>query len=239
MTAVAAKKIKLGLLGANGRMGAEVRKLLAEKRFADRVELVASNGSGDPFDPLFAADVWVEFSSPKAVTLLLEEAARRKSKIPFVIGSTGWTPAETAAVEAAAAFAPILRASNFSLGVFLCRATLRDWSAYSELEGWKVTMRELHHTRKKDAPSGTALSLREAFGREIPITSVREGDIVGIHEVILESATEKLTLIHEAKSRAVFAEGALEAAIRLATIAPETLPKRVLGLDDLYLSRGA
>lgn len=236
---MAAKKLKLGLLGAGGRMGGEVRKLLEEPRFADRLELVAAPGADDPLDPLFDAEVWLEFSSPKAVTILLAEARRRKTGIPFVIGSTGWSPGETTAVDEAAKAMPILRASNFSLGVFLCRAALRDWSKAPELADWRVTMRELHHTRKKDAPSGTALSLREALGREIAITSVREGDIVGIHEVILESATEKLTLIHEAKSRAVFAEGALEAAIRLATAVPGTLPKRVLGLEDLYLSRGA
>ncbi|MBS1963439.1 MAG: hypothetical protein JST04_14585 [Bdellovibrionales bacterium] len=233
------KKLKLGLVGAGGRMGTEVRKLLAESRFSARIELVAAPGADDPLDPLFDADVWLEFSSPKAVTLLLAEAERRKTKIPFVIGTTGWSPDEDAAVLASAKTMPILRASNFSLGVFLCRAALRDWAGYPELADWRVTMRELHHTRKKDAPSGTALSLREALGREIAITSVREGDIVGIHEVILESATEKLTLVHEAKSRAVFAEGALEAAIRLARATPGMLPKRVLGLEDLYLSRGA
>lgn len=233
------KRLKLGLLGANGRMGGEVKKLLAEKRFTERLELVAAPGSDEPLDPLFSADVWLEFSSPKAVALLLEEARRRGSKIPFVIGSTGWTPVESAAVEAAAKAAPILRASNFSLGVYLCRAALREWSTYPELAGWTVTMRELHHARKKDAPSGTALSLKEALGRDVAITSVREGDIVGIHEVTLESATEKITLIHEAKSRAVFAEGALEAAIRLGTTPAEKLPKRILGLEDLYLSRGA
>lgn len=117
--------------------------------------------------------------------------------------------------------------------------TLVAWRDYPEIRDWKVTIRDLHHAEKKDAPSGTALALEAAIGRKVIIESVREGERVGTHEITFESASEKITLIHEAKSRAVFAEGALEAAIRLLNRSPKSLPPRLLALEDLYLHRGA
>jgi 4-hydroxy-tetrahydrodipicolinate reductase len=237
MTAI--RKFKLGILGFSGRMGAEVEKLLQEPRFAARLEKNATPARGESIDSLFEADLWLDFSSPNAVLALVREAVRRKSKIPLVVGSTGWSASERNELEAAAKSFPILQAANFSLGAEICRIALGSWRTFPELARWKITIRERHHPGKKDAPSGTALSLREALGREVEIESIREGDFVGVHEVIAESAHEKLTFIHEAKSRAVFAEGALEAALRLGNSEGEVFPKRILGLDDLYLHRGA
>jgi 4-hydroxy-tetrahydrodipicolinate reductase len=231
-------KFKLGLLGASGRMGGEILGLLSKSHFSSRLELVASPGSKDPFDSLFRAEIWVDFSSPSAVLKLCREAVSRKSKIPLVVGTTGWTDVEKIELENAALHFPILRASNFSLGVFLCRIALRSWSSVSEVEKWTVKIRDLHHAAKKDAPSGTALSLRDAIGRADAITSIREGDAVGRHEVELESELEKVVLIHEAKKRSVFAEGALETALRLANSDLKSFPSRILSLDDLYLHRG-
>jgi 4-hydroxy-tetrahydrodipicolinate reductase len=230
---------RLGVLGLSGRMGEELTKLLIEPRFASRLAKIASPGSRDGLDSMFAADVWLEFSTPAAVLMLVREALRRDSKVPLVVGATGWTTEESEELEAAARKTPILRAANFSLGVQICRMTLQSWREFPELANWRVSIRDLHHTGKKDAPSGTALSLREALGREVEIVSLREGDIFGIHEIRLESDSEKLTLIHEAKSRAVFAEGALETAFRLVSADAALLPKRLLGLEDLYLHRGA
>lgn len=230
-------RFKLGILGTGGRMGAELDKLLAEPRFSARLERFCAPVRGAALDPFFGADVWVEFSSPAAALELVREALRRGSKIPLVVGATGWSEPELRELETAAKILPILRSANFSLGVQICRLTLQSWGARPIFSGWKVTIRDLHHVNKKDAPSGTALALREALGsalgRNATIESERIGDAVGTHEVILESASEKLTLIHEAKTRGVFAEGALEAALRLANSTAEQLPKRLLSLDDL------
>ncbi len=233
------RKFKLGILGRSGRMGAEIGKLLGESRFSGRLVVGATPASGEALDGLFEADLWIEFSSPAAVLALVREALRRKAKIPLVVGATGWSAAELRELETAARSFPILRSANFSLGVQICRITLLAWRAYPELAEWKASIREVHHADKKDAPSGTALALQDALGREAEIASVREGAVVGTHVVVLESGSEKLTLIHEAKSRAVFAEGALEAGLRLVNSAPDVLPKRILGLEDLYLRSDA
>lgn len=238
-----ARKIRIGGLGIGGRMGSEIERLLAKPRFSERAERGAFPRKGESLEALFAADVWIEFSSPAGALALAREAVRRRSKTPLVVGATGWSAGDLAELEEAAKAFPILRSANFAVGVRLCRMALESWRGFPELSNWRVSIREFHHAGKKDAPSGTALSLREALGSELgrnaAIASVREGDIVGIHEIVLESDSEKLTLVHEAKDRAVFAEGALEAAIRLAEADLARLPKRLLGLDDLYLHRGA
>ena len=104
-----------------------------------------------------------------------------------------------------------------------------------------MSVREVHHTQKKDAPSGTALSLRDVFQAKRPgemaIESIREGEVIGVHEVTFESANEKLVLIHEAKTRSVFATGALDAALEWINGNREkALPAHLLGLADLYCS---
>lgn len=231
------RRFKLGILGGRGRMGQELERLLVEPRYSSRFEKVAAPANGESMELFFTADLWIEFSSPAATLALCREAIRRGSKTPLVVGATGWTEEELRELENAAKAFPILRSANFSLGIQICRMTLRTWGARPELANWKVSIRDLHHAQKKDSPSGTALALREALGTTLgklaTITSHREGDAVGLHEIVLESETEKLILIHEAKSRAVFAEGVLEAALRLMNSPFATMPKRLLGLDDL------
>lgn len=231
------RKFKLGLLGASGRMGAEIRKLLENPRFSTRLEIVAAPARGESMDVLFSADLWIEFSSPAAALSLCREALRRGTKIPLVVGATGWSDAELRELSEAAKGFPVLRSANFSLGVYLCRLALRSWGARLDPAGWKIWIRDVHHAEKKDSPSGTALALREALGpelgKEASIVSERVGDAVGLHEIVLESSTERLTLTHEAKGREVFAEGALEAALRLVNASSSSLPKRLLDLDDL------
>ncbi len=231
-------------MGSTGRMGAEARTAVAAPSFADQFADVIWHTRTEPLDSLFGADVWIEFSSPDAVLGLCREAAKRAARIPLVVGATGWQPEQLAELDRFATRMPILKSANFAVGIQICRDTLRIWNGISELSHWKVSIRELHHVHKKDAPSGTALSLAEAIrggtSKSVPIESVREGEIFGIHEIVYESGTEKISLIHEAKSRAVFAEGALAAALRLFAAAEAgTLPNRLLGLDDLYLRRTA
>jgi 4-hydroxy-tetrahydrodipicolinate reductase len=233
------KKVKIAILGLGGRMGTEIQKLLEDLRYSNRFEIGMAPRTGESLDGFFGAELWIEFSSPAATLVLVREAIRRNSEIPLLVGATGWSEVELRELEEAAKVFPILRAANFSLGILICRMTLQAWRAYPELSNWKVSIRDLHHAAKKDAPSGTALALQEALGRAASITSVREGDAVGTHEITFESGSEKLTIIHEAKSRRVFAEGALEAAIRLFNSDAATLPKRLLSLEDLYLHRGA
>lgn len=175
-----------------------------------------------------AGDVIVDFSHHTAVTGLL--AFARQRKLPVVIATTGFTPEELCAITDAAREIPVFRSANMSLGVaVLCRLAKDAARAFPDAD---IEIVETHHNRKLDAPSGTALMLAEAVrevrpdseilsGRtgqhkrekqEIGIQSLRMGNVVGIHEIHIATATQTLTLKHEAHDRALFAEGALVAA---------------------------
>ncbi|MBC7384914.1 MAG: 4-hydroxy-tetrahydrodipicolinate reductase [Cryobacterium sp.] len=238
-------RFKIGVLGIAGKMGAELKTCLEQSPFLERFELVSAPLRGEPLEGLLESDVIVEFSSPDVVLELcrLIQQAKGGRRPALVVGATGWTEAQIQTLSEFAKVLPILRASNFSLGVMVAKLTLELWASFPELKDWKSTIREWHHTRKKDAPSGTALTLRDALRRSEPIESIREGDIVGTHEVSLENEFERLTVIHTAKNRSVFASGALGAALRLMSWLSEEsnaeLPRRELSLDDLYLRREA
>jgi 4-hydroxy-tetrahydrodipicolinate reductase len=220
-------------------MGEEIARALETPEYRKRFRLVATPKRGDSLEPLLASDVIVEFSSPTAALELAEKVSSSGKRVPLVIGSTGWTDDQDQKLRKLAESVPILRASNFSLGVTIFQTTLGLWSKWPGIERWTISIREVHHTQKKDAPSGTALTLadaiRENISREVPIESVREGNVVGIHEIIFETASEKMTLVHEAKDRGVFATGALEAAALWAEKSrSKTFPGGLVSLADLY-----
>jgi len=159
-------------------------------------------------------DVAVDFSLPEAFDAILALCLERG--LPLVSGTTGLEPAQRGAIDAAAARIPVLWASNFSLGV----AVLHDLvqRASRALPGWDCDIVEVHHARKVDAPSGTALTLgaaTEQGGAAPRYASLRAGDVVGEHTVQFTGLGERVELVHRATSRDVFARGALHAARRL------------------------
>lgn len=130
--------------------------------------------------------------------------------IPAVWGTTGYSWPAGLSERVKATGATWVIGSNFSLGMNLVRKTIELLGRGSSmLENPEYRIHEVHHTRKKDAPSGTALSWKEWLGREADITSKREGDVKGIHELEIKTANESIFLKHEAHDRAVFAEGAI------------------------------
>jgi 4-hydroxy-tetrahydrodipicolinate reductase len=135
---------------------------------------------------------------------------------PLILGTTGHSAEQKAAVRVASQTIPIVFAANFSLGVnALFALTARAATLLGE--GFEVEIVEMHHRTKKDAPSGTARQLAEILAQargalNVPVHSVRGGDIVGDHEVIFAGSGERLELIHRASSRETFARGALRAA---------------------------
>ncbi len=167
-----------------------------------------------------AFDVAVDFSLPGAFDPLLALCLARG--VALVSGTTGLAPAQTAALDAAAARIPVLWAPNFSAGVAVLAELVRQ--AATALPGWDADVVEAHHIHKKDAPSGTALHLGAAVeagkGQAPHYASLRAGDIVGEHTVQLSGPGERLELVHRATNRDIFARGALEAALRLAGRAP-------------------
>ena len=182
------------------------------------------------------ADVIVDFASPKAVDGLLAYSC--KKQVPVVLCTTGLSGEQLAAVEKASQVTAILRSANMSLGVNLLLKLVSDAARVLAGSGFDMEIVEKHHNQKVDAPSGTALALADSMNqamdgqyaytcdrstrrekrnpKEIGISSVRGGSIVGEHDVIFAGRDEVLTLSHTAYSKAIFAKGALEAAKFLA-----------------------
>ena len=205
-------------------MGRAVLRLAAEDPRVNVVAAVSRSGAA-PVEgvPAFGVadlarcprfDVAIDFSLPRGFDGILALCAERQAAL--VSGTTGLEPAQRAALQSAAARIPVAWASNFSLGV----AVLTDLveRAARTLAGWDCDIVEAHHTRKQDAPSGTALSLGAAaeHGGATPrYASLRAGDIVGEHLVQFAGAGERIELVHRATNRDIFARGALHAARRL------------------------
>lgn len=217
---------RLVVHGARGRMGEAVLRLSRDR--AD-VQVVAAVSRSQPPQrvvegvPHFAAgelpgvpacDAIIDFSLPEAFDRVLGHCVERGCAL--VSGTTGLDASQRAALERAAVSIPVLWASNFSVGV----AVLSDLveRAAQALQGWDCDIVESHHIHKKDAPSGTALTLgeRASTGGATPrYASLRAGDIVGEHTVQFATQGERIELIHRATSRDIFARGALHAATRL------------------------
>ena len=188
----------------------------------------------DPRAAIAAAQAVIDFTSPSATTAFAALAA--EAGIVHVIGTTGLEPPHLAAIAAAARRAVIVRAGNLSLGVNLLVGLTRKVAAALG-PGWDIEIVEAHHRMKVDAPSGTALMLGEAAaeGRgatldalrtparegitgaraegSIGFAAIRGGDVVGEHDVIFAGAGERIVLRHLATDRAIFARGALAAAL--------------------------
>lgn len=161
-----------------------------------------------------AFDVAVDFSLPVAFGPLLALCDRRGAA--FVSGTTGLAPQQRADLQAAAQRIPVLWSANFSLGVAILDELVER--AAAALSGWDCDIVEAHHTRKLDAPSGTALALGAAAqrgGADPHYASLRAGDIVGEHLVQFAGPGERIELIHRATNRDIFARGALHAAARI------------------------
>ena len=218
--------VRLLVHGANGRMGQSLQRLCGDENAGCTVVAAVSRTVGARVVngiPQFAAselpgvpefDVAVDFSLPDAFDAILGLCVARGAA--FVSGTTGLSDSQGVALADAATRIPLAWASNFSLGV----AVLHDLveRAARALPGWDCDIVESHHTRKLDAPSGTALTLGDAAvqgGATPHYASIRAGDIVGEHLVQFTTAGERIELIHRASNRDIFARGALHVAARL------------------------
>ncbi len=217
------------LCGANGAMGKLISGLLGDQ-VVGRVSIDGENGVAKTFDELgpVPADVVIDFSHHSAAAQVLDYA--RAIGAAAVIGTTGHTQEEKAMITAAAREIPVFYTGYMSLGIaVLCRLAKEAAGYFPDAD---IEIVEVHHNRKVDAPSGTALMLFHAVqqvrpqavahcGRsgegkrskeEIGISSLRMGSVVGVHEVHIHTGSQELTLRHEAVTRDMLAEGAVEAA---------------------------
>jgi 4-hydroxy-tetrahydrodipicolinate reductase len=182
------------------------------------VDVVATIGDGMPVtrETLRSADVAVEFTVPTAAPGNIRDCIA--AGCPIVVGTTGWYDQLPAITEfVTTRNGSMMYAANYSIGVHvMSRLVARAGELIAQLPGFDATLVELHHTAKKDAPSGTAGMLRDKFeasaGRTLPVTSVRVGSVPGTHSLIMDGAFEQIVVSHEARDRRVFAEGALIAA---------------------------
>ena len=159
-------------------------------------------------------DIAIDFSQPAGFDAILALCEKRGRAL--VSGTTGLSDAQVAALEQAARHIPITWASNFSLGVAVLHELVER--AARALPGWDCDIVEAHHTRKLDAPSGTALTLGDAAvsaGAQPHYASLRAGDIVGEHLVQFSGIGERIELVHRASNRDIFARGALHVARQL------------------------
>ena len=205
--------LRVLLVGAAGRMG---KKIVDLAKSDPNIQIVAQCDLGDAIEPAMKdCDVVIDFSHADAVDEICRLALRHRKSL--VIGTTGHSQEQRRMVEDAAHSLPIVFASNFSIGVnVLFWLTRRA----TELLGsdFNPEIVETHHKMKKDAPSGTAKTLAEIVKRarnsesQIPIQSIREGEIVGDHTITFTGPGECLELKHRADSRQIFARGALRAA---------------------------
>jgi 4-hydroxy-tetrahydrodipicolinate reductase len=172
------------------------------------------NASALTADFLAPFEAVIDFTTPAAVIPNLEACIRSGKKV--VVGTTGWhDQIPRLREQVLAAKTGFLYGSNFSIGVNLFLEIVASAATASKFS-YSGQIFERHHTQKKDAPSGTALTIqkiiREHGGQELEIISFREGDVVGLHEVAFDSANDRIYLCHDAKSRRGFAEGAVRAA---------------------------
>jgi 4-hydroxy-tetrahydrodipicolinate reductase len=203
--------VRVLLIGAAGRMGKTVFDLASTE---PAIKIVAQCDLGDAIEPAMnGCDVAIDFSHASATSEICRAALHSGKSL--VMGTTAHSQQQRNTIEETAKSLPVVFASNFSVGVnVLFWLTRRA----AELLGadFNPEIVETHHKMKKDAPSGTAKTLAEILNAsrksEIPIKSIREGDVVGDHTVIFRGPSERLELTHRAASREIFARGALRAA---------------------------
>jgi 4-hydroxy-tetrahydrodipicolinate reductase len=210
------------LILGRGRVGSLVAEVAGGRRHQIRIAGAAENAACAALtaDKLHDVDVVIDFTAPHCVLANIEACVRAGKNM--VVGTTGWH-SELARVrqQVEQGGTGLLHGSNFSIGINLFYNVARAAAAALQ-HGYSGQIFERHHAQKKDAPSGTAIVLQQAMRDasskhgELEITSFREGDVVGMHEVVLESSADRIYLCHDAKSRHGFAEGAVRAAEWLA-----------------------
>ncbi|MEE1313885.1 MAG: 4-hydroxy-tetrahydrodipicolinate reductase [Lachnospiraceae bacterium] len=236
--------IKLIMHGCNGAMGQVISKIVEETEGAVMAAGIDRIDEGKNSYPVFTdindcdvdADAIIDFSAAPAVDTLLEYAVKRQ--IPVVLCTTGLSEAQLEKVEEMSKKVAILRSANMSLGVNTLLKLVNAATKVLAQAGFDIDIVEKHHRKKLDSPSGTAIALADAINealnneyeyiydrserrmqrpvKEIGISAVRGGTIVGEHEVIFAGQDEVIEFKHTAYSKAIFGKGAVSAAMFLA-----------------------
>lgn len=240
-------QIKLGLYGSTGKMGHAVRELIKKNAaFENQFHLyleVSSQPSLD-FDLSYTTlaqisdeilkqvDVWIDFSQPDGLIKLLLTVSRFGT--PVVSGTTGLSQKQNQTLQLSSKKIPLFWASNMSAGLWAFRQAIKSLEKISNFD---FVIEEIHHTHKKDNPSGTAMTLHQDLEKiaqkkiKMP-TGHRLGGVFGVHTVMAASPSEILKFEHTAMNRTVFAEGAIKAAMWIVN-----QRSGLYSMDDLMLSQ--
>ncbi len=217
--------INIAVIGCCGKMGKRVIALITKDKELKLTAALEREGHpelntmiegvsiSDDLNSLKNADVMIDFTPMPDKRELLDAALRFKKSL--VIGTTGLNPEQVKEIEKSAAGAAILYSPNMSVGVNLLFNLVRE--AAAKLKNYNVRIKEAHHIHKKDSPSGTAKKIADIITEKTKkqvtdIEAIREGEIIGDHEVTFESDLDTIVLRHCAKTRDIFAKGALDAA---------------------------
>ncbi len=200
--------MKISVIGT-GKTGSKVVEMLD-----DSLANAFDESNPPTLEKLKESDAVIIFVPGNAVADIFNLVL--KSGVPAAWGSTGFDWPNDLDDKVKAAQTKWVLATNFSLGMNIIRNAINKISEGSEiLNNPEFSIHEVHHVHKKDAPSGTALSWKEWLAKEAEVTSAREGDVNGIHELTVKTETEEIKLRHEALDRSLFAEGAIWAAEQL------------------------
>lgn len=232
--------VRIIMCGCNGHMGQMISRLVEADKDAEIVAGIDTYTGIENTYPVFSkisdcdvpADAIIDFSNPKALDDLVEYSI--KTQIPAVYCTTGLSEEQLQRISDASSKVAVLKSANMSLGINLLMKLLKEASAKLVAAGFDIEVVEKHHRLKLDAPSGTALALADSINeefdnsyeyvydrsdrrekrpdKEIGISAVRGGTIVGEHDVIFAGEDEVITFSHQAYSKAVFGKGAIEAA---------------------------
>ena len=231
--------IRLIMHGCNGKMGQVISNIVAQDPDTEMVAGIDVRDDGHNPYPVFTdidqcdveADALIDFSAAPAVDKMLDYCVAHR--LPCVLCTTGLSPQQLDRVEEASRQVAVLKSANMSLGINLLLKMLKDAASVLAPAGYDIEIVEKHHNQKVDAPSGTALALADSINtqcgnayeyiydrsqrrekrdkKEIGISAVRGGTIVGDHDVIFAGEDEVITFSHSAYSKAVFAKGAVQA----------------------------
>jgi 4-hydroxy-tetrahydrodipicolinate reductase len=201
------ENINYGLLGSTGKLGREVQNVFVENQFRLVYEL-SLEGEMQKDIPQILIDCSLPENFENTIALA------KKFHCPLIIATTGLTSAQMEALKTLAETVPVVQSYNYSLGIQILLKLTKEVQKY--VDDWDIEISETHHRFKKDKPSGTAVMIRNAAGKEeVNISSLRLGNVFGEHTISFGGLGEVLSISHSASSRRTFAEGIFRSALFL------------------------
>lgn len=197
------KKFKYGIIGASGKMGKEIESVFSE----------AGNECVFKFDidgeqKIATPELLIDFSLPIVLSKTIDYM--KLFNVPLIIGTTGLSSEQFVELKKLSEVVPVVQSYNFSIGIQLLLRMIE--AIKNDVNDWDIEIEETHHRFKKDKPSGTAIMIKNILEKDIPISSLRLGNVPGIHTVQFGSLGEILKIEHQALSRRTFADGVLKSA---------------------------